>query len=78
MPYISSRSACEIIGCTASLLLRVEAIGVQVSSRAADDKVKLAEKQAELDKAVHQFRSGSLTAEAARQIIAQVHSVIQW
>ena len=51
---------------------------MQVSSRAADDKVKLAEKQAELDKAVHQFRSGSLTAEAARQIIAQVHSLHQW
>ena len=48
---------------------------MQVSSTAANGKMELAKKQAELDRAVHQFRDGVLTAEAARQIIAQVQSL---
>ena len=44
----------------------------QASSSPAKQKAELAEKQGELDKALHGFRSGALSAEKARQIIAQV------
>ncbi len=45
---------------------------MQAASSPAKEKAELAEKQAELDKALHSYRSGTLSAEKARQIIAQV------
>ena len=44
----------------------------QAASSPAKEKAELAEKQAELDKALHSYRSGALSAEKARQAIAQV------
>lgn len=49
---------------------------MQASSSSAKEKAELAEKQAELDRALQGFRSGTLSAEAARQIIAQVGTPI--
>ena len=47
-------------------------IFMQAASSPAKEKAELAEKQAELDRALHSYRSGNLSAEKARQIIAQV------
>lgn len=45
---------------------------MQAASTPAKEKAELAEKQAELDRALHSYRSGTVSAEKARQIIAQV------
>ncbi len=45
---------------------------MQAASSPAKEKAELAEMQAELDKALHSYRSGTSSAEKARQIIAQV------
>ena len=47
---------------------------MQAASSPAKEKAELAERQAELDKALQGFRSGVLTADKARQIIAQVQA----
>ena len=45
---------------------------MQAASSPAKEKAELAEKQAELDKALHSYRSGTISTEKALQIIAQV------
>jgi cell division protein FtsB len=47
----------------------------QAASSGADENAQLVAKQSELDRALHDFRDGTLTAEQARQIIAQVASL---